>query len=369
MDVTKKLTTKLLFFSLIIFPFGQIPGLIFNAYYPGLPTLHLFEVINMLLLIILIFKYKFETNFVDNKNYFAFIFIAIFSLLISLEFSFVSMFYLFRLILYVLLIIYLSKFLDNNKKYINILLNSLLIISAAVAIFGLIQYFWVPDLRSLKYLGWDNHYFRLTSTFLDPAFTGIILVLGGLLAIFTKKYKFLIILLPALALTYSRASYLSLLLAIPFLSFRTMIRNLYKYKIFAIILLFIFAGVTLSKSGAGVNLFRTHSIFAKLINYKETFEIIDQNPLFGVGYNNIRKGIDNSFLFVWATTGVVGLIIFINLILSIYKNINSKYKSLILSSGIAVLVHSQFTNTLFYAWVMYWFAILIAISHKSKFKT
>ena len=46
------------------------------------------------------------------------------------------------------------------------------------AVFGWIQYFFWPDLTYLKYLGWDDHYFRLTGTFLDPNFMGLVLVLG-----------------------------------------------------------------------------------------------------------------------------------------------------------------------------------------------
>ncbi|MBU2577563.1 hypothetical protein KKA69_01905, partial [Patescibacteria group bacterium] len=48
----------------------------------------------------------------------------------------------------------------------------------AIAFIAIGQYIFFPDTRILKYLGWDDHYFRAIGSFLDPAFTGIILVLS-----------------------------------------------------------------------------------------------------------------------------------------------------------------------------------------------
>lgn len=348
--VTKKLTEKLIFLSLVIFPFGQLSKLIFGF--------HVFDVVIFILALVFLSKLNFE--FLKFKYFYSFLIITSFSLLVSLNFSLVSTLYLIRLMAYFFFTILLIQFLQKNKTLKPVLLDSLLVITCFIAIFGYIQYLWIPDLRTLKLFGWDDHYYRLTSTFLDPAFTGIILVFGILLAAFLKKYRMILILLPALALTYSRASFLALLLGLAPL----FISNSF----------FLFLG-----TGEGVNLLRTNSIFAKLVNYKESLKIISDHPLFGVGYNNICSyqkpsvnacfGLDNSFLFLLATTGFLGLVSFIALMSDIFRNTENKYKSLIVSSGIALFVHTQFTNTMFYAWVMFWFGVLIAIGYKDRVKT
>lgn len=349
----KKTTLKILLLAFAAFPLGQIPGLIFNFYYPRLPTIHIFDILVGILAVYFLFKRNFEYQ--KYKHYYNFLVIVSFSLLFSLNFSLVSFLYLARLTSYIIFMVFMNQFLSQNDKYKKTFLNSLLLAGFITAIFGLVQYLFLPDLRQMKVIGWDDHYFRLTSTFLDPAFTGIILVLSILLSVFLKKNKLLIVLLPALALTYSRASFLSLIFAM-------VLPN--------IINLFIF--IPWNVGGEGVNLLRTNSIFAKVINYQQSWEIIKNYPLFGVGYNNICQfkektinacsGLDNSFLFILATTGIFGFFSLVYLITVIIKRTEKKYLNLILTSGIAVMTHSMFTNTLFYPWVIFWIAILVAVT-------
>ena len=42
---------------------------------------------------------------------------------------------------------------------------------------GFVQFFIYPSLKNLYYLGWDNHLYRLFSSFLDPNFAGAFFVL------------------------------------------------------------------------------------------------------------------------------------------------------------------------------------------------
>ena len=42
------------------------------------------------------------------------------------------------------------------------------------SVLGILQYLLYPNLRNLSYLGWDPHYYRLFSTFLDPNFAGLL---------------------------------------------------------------------------------------------------------------------------------------------------------------------------------------------------
>ncbi len=91
-------------------------------------------------------------------------------------------------------------------------------IGGGVASLGLLQYLLLPDTRWLYYLGYDDHYFRLLSTQFDPNFTGILLVMFFFfimhLQFFTTHLKALLLagVLLAITLTFSRSSYLSLLL-------------------------------------------------------------------------------------------------------------------------------------------------------------
>ena len=138
--------------------------------------------------------------------------------------------------------------------------------------------------------------------------------------------------------------------------------------------------------GEGVKLERTYSIYAKYENYIETFEIIKKQPVFGVGFNNMCfarmrylenadsishacSGSDSSLLFVLATTGIVGLIVFINMSLGIFKSVRtSVYGKAFLSCSLTLFVHSLFVHSLFYPWVMGWMGILLALSIRNELK-
>jgi O-antigen ligase len=228
----------------------------------------------------------------------------------------------------------------------------------------------------MKTLGWDDHYFRITSFLLDPGFAGIVLVLGLVIALQKRRLPLILGFIMTILLTYSRASYLAAMAGCGYLLLRK-IRVQNTVKILAIILLSLF--FLPRPAGEGVNLLRTRSISARALNYAQTFEIIETNPLFGIGFNNICfakhkldpglksvnscSGADNSFLFVLATTGLVGGVIFIHEILKLVKGTShDEFGEIFKGSGVALLTHSFFSNTIFYISTMAWFAILIAIS-------
>jgi O-antigen ligase len=121
-------------------------------------------------------------------------------------------------------------------------------------------------------------------------------------------------------------------------------------------------------------------LFLKVNNYKQTVTIIKDNLLFGVGYNNFRlaqkqygyisvndweqtnagAGADNSFLFVFATSGILGFFYFIYLqkilLFSLFKNKNyCLFIYLIL-----ILISSFSINAFFYPWVLFLFFLLLA---------
>ena len=369
MDKKELILDRLLLGIFAVFPFGQIFGLIFNIYFPNLPTIHLLDILVILFCFFGLLIYKLE--FQKYKYFFALIIVLVFSFAISLQFNLLPFLYLFRFITYLLFGLLLSKHLkkDFQKK---LLIKYLYIDSLFISFFGLVQYFLLPDLRQLKVWGWDDHYFRLVSTFLDPAFVGIIIVLGIVLSLYLKKRKSLLLLVPSLLLTYSRASFLSLVIV----SFSLLKPK--KFIIFSTIFVISLLMLPTNMKGEGVNLLRTSSIFYKLENYQNSLEIIKSNPLFGVGYNNICNyqkesvnscyGLDNSFLLILATTGVVGIISFFYFIFNLIKSSSNKTNQLLVNSLLAIFVHTQFTNTIFYSWVLVWMASIFAISQDQKLK-
>lgn len=235
----------------------------------------------------------------------------------------------------------------------------LLIFGLMLAIFGLVQYLVIPDTRFLAGLNWDDHYFRVIGTLFEPNYLGSILVLTLVLIFFKFSrlgYLYPLILTPLL-LTYSRSSYLALLAAAGFLAIS---KKRLKYLLITICLLLVAVLILPRPGGEGVKLERLFSVQQRLLNYQEGLEIFKTAPVFGIGFNSLRyyrqdpvshaaSGLDNSFLFVAVTTGVVGLLAYLNLLKFLWK------KSLLVKiSLVVVIVHSFFQNTLFYPFVMIW---------------
>ena len=364
----------LIFLYFTIFPFGKLLGVI-----PDLVVL-------LVSIFFILEKRKVKLN--------GFLVVFIFSLLFSLSFFKVSQIvlgfsYLVRFIGYFIFIDVIHERFGVKNKRRDLIFNTLIIIGLFVAIFGWIQYLIFPDLRILKTIGWDDHYFRLASTFLDPAFTGIILVLAETLVIvktFIKGsiYNYLInlFLLFTILFTYSRASYLSFVFATGFL----IIKFRKKFLVFLVVLFLILIPFLPKASSEGTDLKRTYSVNQKFFNYKESFELIKISPIFGLGFDNLCvakqkyqgnenivshdcSGLDNSILFIIATTGIAGLTVFAWQIYLVIKDTKlDLYGWGLLASFVAIFIHGMFTNTFFYSFVIGWVAALIGITRSYKIK-
>lgn len=316
--------------------------------------------------------------------------IAAFSLLINFsnlktnEFT-ISLLYLVRWIVYAGVYFAVLNLDTNFKKKIP---NFLLTAGGVILFLGYAQYFLYSDLRNLYYLGWDEHLYRLFSSFLDPNFAGAFLALYFLFVfgLFVKSrslvYGFISALsLIAIALTFSRSAYLMLFAGV----FTFLFLHGRKKLILGFIVLFVVAALTLSVVGfrsEGTNLLRITSTQARLPSAAKALAIFESNPILGVGFNayefaNNRHGLskeskypnhsaagtDNSFLFVMATTGIVGLISYLYLwfkILSVFRQ--SPYSTILISSSVALFVGSIFVNSLFYTFIMLWMWILVGIA-------
>lgn len=281
--------------------------------------------------------------------------------------------YLLRWTAYTLVFIPIQKLF--SYKSLNILLY-LVIISFTVV--GIFQYIFVPDIRPLEILNWDPHLYRLVGSMIDPGFTALILLFS---LIFIKndkslnsKHKYIIwfLIFVSLMLTYSRSGYLALTVSTIYISIKS------KSIKYLLLVLFLF-GVSIyflpRPGGEGVNLERTSSIEARLINYSQTLKIFSLSPTYGTGFNLYRytqrnsglgltnwedshaaAGADSSLLFVLATTGIVGFLIYLQFLSAI-----SKIDSLTVRAClIAVLTHSWFLNSLFYPAVILFISLLIA---------
>jgi len=295
--------------------------------------------------------------------------------------------YLLRWIMYTSLFFIASEFDTKFRSKIPYLL---LFSGLLVTVMGYIQYFLYPDLKNLFYLGWDEHLYRMFSGFLDPNFAGAFFVLFfifilGLIYQYVKnnlKNKAAVLsllnvfVLIAVYLTYSRSALIMLILSLSTFLF---LIGKWKLIIFALIgLLLIVFIVPKSFQTEGTNLLRTFSSQQRIESSQAAIKIFQSSPVFGVGFNTYRyaqnkfglnnqmwqtthsgAGTDNSFLFVLATTGIIGLIVYLYLIFRIFALAKVNFKntvfSLILFSSLAgLIINSFFINSLFYVFILEW---------------
>lgn len=293
----------------------------------------------------------------------------------------ISLMYLFRITIYFFYFVTLIDVFNSDYMQKEQVKKLLFFAGLFMAILGWIQYFLYPDLRNLYYLGWDPHYKRIFSTFLDPNYFGLIM-LETLILGFFSNFKFgilkicnLITLLITLAFTYSRSSYLSLLVVAFSYGFILRKKIFFIFASIFIVLLFILLPKPM---GEGVNLFRTFSIQERINNWHEGVDILLKYPVLGIGYNRLRyfrqiqssdskilfshaaAGIDNSFLYIASTMGLFGLTSLLVFLRNIYLN-GSIFIRL---SIIAIILHSFFQNSLFFPSILYFVMVLAALETK-----
>ncbi len=289
-----------------------------------------------------------------------------------------SSLYLVRWVAYAGLYVFVIQNVAPKFKW----LMALYAVGVGFAILGLLQFFLYPSLANLIYLGWDPHFYRVFSTLLDPNFMGIIFVLTILLGISFWKQKNLrnviilseVIAFIALLLTYSRSSYLAFIAALVTL---TVLKKQWKLMIGVVC----FAGliIFLPKANETLSLTRIDSTLARIGNWQSTIDLIAQSPVIGYGFNTLRymtlfpqaefisksaAGVDSSILFVLATTGLTGLVLYGYMILMMIRR--GKRLQWYEASFVALLVHSVFVNSAFYPWVLIWFWVVVGAVEKES---
>jgi hypothetical protein len=311
----------------------------------------------------------------------------------SLVSAFESFLYLARWVAYG--VVYLVCVQPYIKK--TALLTGLIWAGIGLTTLGFIQYFWYPDLRNLMYLGWDPHLGRMFGSLLDPNFLGIVLVMMIFITWYayehSRKFEYVAVVfleLIALFLTYSRGSILALAAGVLVFS---VVR---KQKIILVAFcLIIPVGIwLLPKTGyEGTKLDRITSVTARFGNVERAWPLFTAAPILGWGFNTTRAlalnerwwdiaapatrasgSIDNSFLVILVTTGLVGLSIYGWLFLRMFglgKSLlptDLPLGSMYIAVLVAVVVHCQFINSLFYPWVMLPLWLLTAYVEKSLSK-
>jgi putative inorganic carbon (hco3(-)) transporter len=341
-----------------------------------------------------------------SKPIFLFITIAFISLIfnykdLALQEFIVSFLYLLRFAAYISIYFVVAGFDLNFKRKI---FTFLIISGSLVVLIGFLQYFLYPNLRNLYYLGWDEHLYRLFSSFLDPNFAAsvislFLILLISILFLGIGKRKntnlFLVFLsiisFIALLLTYSRSGYLMFFVSIIVLLF-----ILGRKRFILILFLALVVGIALipkDLGGEGVKLLRTASLISRTDYAKNAIVIFIDNPVLGVGFNAYRyaqyrygfiddsnlktshagAGTDNSFLFVLATTGVVGFVGYLFLWFKVLKTSSDTFRisagnsfgrvisCVIIASSVGIFINAFFINSLFYPFVMAWMWIVIGL--------
>lgn len=275
-----------------------------------------------------------------------------------------------------------SKTLISSKQNID---KILLLSGVALAILGLLQFIILPDLSFIAVFGWDPHYLRTVSTFLDPNFAGAFFVLTLLLLYKNLKRSkkwivYFILVYLALLTTFSRSAYLAFLTS--FITFAFLQKSL-KIGIIAAVLS---AGLILGFSAYQKNVAqprgvdRVKSAQSRFNTWQQGLSLFQNHPILGVGFNTYRYALeqynlgdkaflssrgsstnDSSLLYVAATTGIIGLTIFLFFLFSIVWT--NKHNPILIAGLFGMIIQSFFINILFYPFILIW--ILLTSSKKS----
>ena len=380
------LLKKLFIFVLFLFPLGEVVRINLGN---GIVVKPLDTGVGCIVFLWLIFKLK-KREGVKQKYILVPILLfsasGIFSLLINSSLSFdqffASVLYLIRWIVYAGIFFVVSDFDKDFKKRI---VNLLLIIGGLTVGLGYVQYIFYTSLKNLFYLGWDEHMYRMFSTILDPNFAAAFFVLFFLFltSLFFKKKSILIgllliLTLGAIFLTFSRSALIMLIVS-SILLFILMNRKIW----IALLLVITFLVLAISSryfNIENINLFRIVSTEARFETAKNAIKIIQDHPIFGVGFNAYRyaqidygfrnngvkvshadSGVDNSLLFILATTGIVGFVAYVFMWFRILKISDA----VVIASIIGVFIDSLFINSLFYTYIMFWLWLIIGLKENS----
>lgn len=312
----------------------------------------------------------------------------------------------FCMIIFVSFFFYFQLF---QKKIIKeSILENFFIWTFAILVLGYLQLIFVPDFSFMALFGWDPHQGRMLSTFFDPNYLGAFLVLlssvllGVGLGNSNRKLKnilitFFILSWIALYFTYSRSAWAQGAIALPLVAYRKNWKLALGVLVIFIIMVFVPTrlGNRIAQSGS---IFQSSSsstaqdsdfdpsAAARGESLRRGLELATHHWLYGVGYNAYgtaltnsglskdksltsmsSQGSDSSLLNIFATTGIVGLVLFLSFFANLGFKLLSKFKEKkdwlawsLLSFLIAWIAGSFFNNTLLYILILLPFLVLIS---------
>ncbi len=393
----------LIVFLLILFPFGEI------FRFPLGNTVYLkpLDAVTVLLFFSTIIVYSQKRTFRNSFRWYFFLFplIAFIALAVNSYWLrpnelVVSSLYLLRWISYMSIFFAVIQFDAVFKKKI---VTFLLLDGLVILLIGYVQYFWYPNLRNLYYLGWDEHLYRMFSSFFDPNFLGAFFVLYLLFVLgllffniqkFSRKqvlfYSMLSLLtVIAIFLTYSRSALIMLIVS-GVIFFVLLQRKKFILLLLGAILLFVII-ISPFFYIANINLFRVTSSIARIQSAQHTLQIIQDHPFIGVGFDSYRyaqiryhfikqhpqfpshsgSGDDVSLLFVLATTGGAGLLAYCYLWFKLFRYARNQMKKnvfaiIFIASASGLFIDAFFNNSLFYAEIMFWMWMITGLLFGGK---
>lgn len=347
-----------------------------------------------------------KTKFVTSRAHYAwlgFLAVAGISFLFAPVFRnqndwLVNGFYYIRLLSYSSILWIVPAFFKgelSSKRLLQWLLGSGLVIT----LLGFVQLYLLPDIGSLSKYGWDPHVGRLVSTFLDPNYLGgylaILLALVAAWAKVTQKWQYLLLvpfLVLAGVLTYSRSGYLALALVL------VVVAISYSWKVFLIAVVCI-VPLALAIPRVRIRVVGGFSLDTtaqdRIESWQNALEVSNVSPIIGIGYNNYRTvqenlgiiradqnsrasaGSDSSLLNVYATTGVIGLILFLLAGGSVLRRAFRIAKAgqstaqriaahTLLFATPGLFIHSFFVNSFFYPFILFPLLCLVALLYVSQ---
>ena len=315
---------------------------------------------------------------------------ALFSLVInnishSYEGFYSQFFYLVRWVSYFLASVLVVNLIRLKLFSLDLIVKSVIVSGLVLTFLGFIQLILLPDFTVLpEAFGWDPHKNRLASTFFDPNFTGAYIVVAisiclGLfyenkVTVFRKRTLLLIMgfLTLGLFFTFSRSAWGMMGVVI-------LVFGIFKYRLMLLLSLVVafatfFAVPRVQTRLTGIT-DPSDSAHFRVISWKTALNIFETSPVFGVGFNSYRvsqkelglfqpgdiggnsgAGADSSFLFVLATTGLIGVFLFYGAysmaIVSALRKLpkGGIYCFVILS---ALFLESTFINSVFYPQLMF----------------
>lgn len=329
------------------------------------------------------------------------------SLVVSLSYSIRYFCYSFIFFVVYDAIIYIKD--EAQRQYeLRRWLKWLIIASVLVAFSGFIQLYVLPDLAILARYGWDPHVGRLTTAMLDPNYAGTYLSMATAVAVslflYINNHRWrwflaaaIAILMVAVLLTYSRSGYLTLAISLGIIA---LVKSRWLIVVGLVMAILAYASVPRIQTRIQGALEIDASASPRIISWENSLEVASKNQPFGVGFNSYRyaqdrhgivnledsgnagAGADSSWLFILATTGIIGLASFLVMYLGFaYFSIRGlrlskrPLEKAICLASLAILVGlaiaSQFNNALFYTWIVeiYWviIALVMAINNYLPF--